>query len=145
MMKKLVCVVLLVAGVAMLDGCGLLSGKGSGGKGSGDKGWPHQIAGSYKGNILTGQTVWPGVTTFAVADDGAITGTYELDENGPAVTGELSDFRETGPLQLACKWKDKSGVGDFTLKFAEDLKSFKGSWSNDADENKTKNDWGGEK
>ena len=140
MKTKSACAMLLVAGLCMAQGCGLFSDKGSGGDG-----WTACITGTYKGDILTGKTVWPGATTFAVDDDGAITGTYELDENGTTVKGELSDFSETGPRQLACRWKDKSGVGDFTLTFSEDSKSFDGLWSNDADEKKTKHPWGGKK
>ena len=144
MKKKLAFVLLLAVPVVMAGGCGFFSDLFSTGE-KDPEGWPSQIAGSYKGDILTDQIVWPGTTTFAVDDDGAITGTYELEENGTTVTGELSDFRETGTRQLACRWKDKSGVGDFALTFAEDLKSFEGSWSNDADEKKTKHPWGGKK
>lgn len=129
MKTNLACVLLLVAAVVMAQGCGGTSG----------------IAGTYKGDILTGDIVWPGATTFKVAGDGEITGTYELDENGTTVTGELSHFSETGLNQYACRWKDKAGVGDFTLTFSDDLKSFEGFWSNDADANKTKHGWGGKK
>ena len=144
-MKKNLAFVLLLAGpVVMAGGCGFCSDLFSNGD-NGEESWTARVAGSYKGDILTGEIVWPGITTFAVDDDGAITGTYELDERGTTVKGELSDFRVTGPGQLACRWKDKSGVGDFTVTFSEDFKSFEGLWSNDADEKKTKHGWGGKK
>jgi len=110
-------------------------------KGQGAEGWVTRIAGTYKGGMWGGETRYPGTTTFSRDAKGALTGTYELDENGTAVPGTLSDFRVVGPRQLACRWKDKNGTGDLTITFTENLSQFDGLWTLDGAE--AKHRWNG--
>ena len=130
---------LLVAAVVLATGCDLFQGSGFQ---TGD-GWSSGIAGSYKGIIFSGQTEFPGTTTFKIDDKGVLTGTYELDDNGTTVTGTLSDFQDLGKRKLSCKWHDKNGTGDFILTFTEDLSSFDGTWNNDGQDSAS--GWNGKK
>jgi len=118
--------VIMLAATVLATGCQVFQG---GGAGAAD-GWTSNIAGSYKGIIYTGQTEYPGTTTFAMDDKGMLKGTYALDENGTTVPGTLTDFREVGPRKLTCTWHDKNGSGPFVLTFTEDLSAFDGLWSN---------------
>ena len=117
---------LLVAAVAFVTGCDTTTG---GGKEL--SGWQSKIAGSYKSAIFTGDIEYAGKTTFKTAG-GAISGTYELDDNGTKVTGTLTKITPDGDRKLKCRWKDTNGVGNFTLTFSADMSSFKGKWDNDA-------------
>ena len=76
--------------------------------------WESKIAGSYKGIIYSGETEFPGTTTFKVDAKGALSGTYELKEpDDTVVTGKLSDFRIVAKNKLECRWVDKNGEGTF--------------------------------
>jgi len=116
----------LAAAVVLAGGC-----QSTPTKGRGADSWMTQIAGSYKGGMWGGETRYPGTTTFSVDAKGAVKGTYELDENGTAVPGKLSDFRVVGPRQLACRWEDKNGEGDLNMTFTDDLSRFDGLWTLD--------------
>ncbi len=129
---------LMVAALTFVMGCDGL-GLGTTGKTSGEL---LKIDGTYKSEIFTGNTLFPGSTTFKTAG-GALSGAYELTAGGEKVVGTLSDFVATGKNALKCKWKDKDGVGNFTMVFSDDLSSFKGKWTNDA--NKAGGAWNGKK
>lgn len=105
--------------------------------------WESKIGGSYKGIIYTGQTEYPGTTTFQVDKKGGLSGTYELMDEGTKVTGKLSDFRIVAKNKLECKWVDTNGTGAFKVTFKDDLSSFKGTWNND--DNEEWSDWNGKK
>ena len=105
-------------------------------------GWPLEIGGTYKSQIYTGDIEFPGTTTFT-ANDGKLSGEYELTASGEKVTGTLSDFKTVNDNTLKCRWKDKDGVGNFTIKFAKDMSSFRGKWEND--ENDAAGNWNGKK
>ena len=126
---------LVVAGV-LAGGC-----QSTPTKGHGAEGWATQIAGTYKGGMWGGETKYPGTTTFSVGANGALKGTYELDENGTAVPGKLSNCRVVGPRQLACRWEDKNGAGDLAITFTENLSQFDGFWTLDGDPQKHR--WNG--
>ncbi len=128
----------LVAAVVLASGC-VSTPK----KGHGADSWAAHIAGSYKGGMWGGDTRYPGTTTFSVDAKGVLTGVYELDENGTAVPGKLSDFRVVGPRQLECKWEDKNGTGDLKMTFADNWSRFDGLWN--ADGTEEKNRWNGAK
>jgi hypothetical protein len=128
---------LMVAAVAFMMGCEATPGGGQKISSSSLK-----IAGTYKGAMFTGETEFPGSTTFK-AGGGKLSGTYELTAGGEKVTGTLSDFSSTGKNKFKCRWKDPNGVGDFNLTFSDDLSSFKGTWDNDA--NDAGGAWNGKK
>lgn len=129
---------LTVAALTFLMGCDGTSMGGS----QKISGWPLNIGGTYKSAIFTGETEFPGTTTFK-ASDGKLSGGYELTAGGEKVTGTLSDFAATGKNTLKCRWKDVNGVGNFTMTFSDDLASFKGKWDNDA--NDAAGAWNGKK
>jgi len=104
--------------------------------------WTANIAGDYKGTIFTGTIEYPGTTTFAF-EDGALVGTYELDDKGKTVTGTLTDIKKAGERQLTCIWNDQDRKGPFTLTFSEDFSSFEGQWANEGEE--PKHGWNGKK
>lgn len=110
-------------------------------EGHGADSWATQIAGSYKGGMWGGDTKFPGTTTFSVDAKGALKGAYELDENGTAVPGKLSDFRVVGPRQLQCRWEDKNGTGDLKMTFTDNLSRFDGLWT--ADGQQEQHRWNG--
>ena len=116
---------LLAAAIAFVMGCETTPGGGQ--KLSG---WQSKIAESYKSAIFTGETEFPGTTTFKTSG-GKLSGTYELTAGGEKVTGKLTKFTAVGDRKLKCRWEDPNGVGDFTLTFSPDLSSFKGEWEND--------------
>ena len=129
---------LMIAAITFVMGC---DGTTMGGSQK-ISGWPLKIGGAYKSAIFTGDTEFPGTTTFKTSG-GTLSGGYELTAGGEKVTGTLSDFAATGKNTLKCRWKDVNGVGNFTMTFSDDLASFKGKWDNDA--NDAGGAWNGKK
>jgi hypothetical protein len=139
-MKNALFTVLIVAAMTFVMGCGDSPENGTGQK---ITGWPLKIGGAYKGKVFAGAKInYPATTTFKTAD-GALSGAYELDDNGEKVTGTLSDFKPGAKNTLTCTWTDKNGSGGFTLTFSEDLSSFTGKWTNE--EGKGGGAWNGKK
>jgi len=130
--------VLMIAAITFVMGCGT-AGTGAPQEISG---WPLKIGGTYKSDIFTGKTKFPGSTTFKVSE-GKLSGGYELTADGKKVPGTLSNFAATGKNTLKCRWKDQNGVGDFTMVFSADLSSFKGKWTNE--KGKAGGAWNGKK
>ena len=117
---------LVTAAVALVMGCQTTPG--------GERklsSWQSKIAGSYTGAIFNGDDEFPAKTTFK-NDAGKLSGTYELDNAGLAITGTLSEFTVIGDRKLKCRWTDyANSEGNLNLTFSADMSSFKGHWDRD--------------
>ncbi|MFH0980625.1 MAG: hypothetical protein V2A79_03685 [Planctomycetota bacterium] len=90
--------------------------------------WLDRVVGTYRGSMTSGPGTSPVTTVFTKSADGALTGRYEIAQDGKVVTGKLSDIQATGVATLRCKWQDNFGQGALTLSFTEDAGKFEGTW-----------------
>lgn len=96
----------------------------------GTDGWIGEIAGEYRGALLTGNDFAPVVSTLRIQSDATIVGHYVFVEpSGKTVGGELTDCAPMPSRELVCRWHDEYGTGWLVLTFDKSLKSFRGRWS----------------
>ncbi len=142
MKTNAVFVLLLVAAVVLVGACEPEAKPKPKGPAAAAK-WESKIAGSYKGAIYSGATEYFGTTRFKVDKKGALSGTYELMDEGTKITGKLSGFSIVAKNKLECKWVDSNGEGAFKVTFKDDLASFEGTWNLDGTD--AWSDWNGKK
>jgi len=88
-----------------------------------------RIRGTYQSEIWYKHDPMAGSTTFSLNSAGGVVGNYDFFHNGATQTGKLFDCKEKSKAKLSCTWEDRYGVGDITLTFSKDQKSFKGFWN----------------
>ena len=98
-----------------------------------DPQWVTRLAGQYEGELASNGKYLPVSTFLKVGQANSLTGYYVFIEPGnKRVSGELTECAPRPPFELACQWHDPYGSGRVVFTFAKDLRSFKGRWSDPA-------------
>lgn len=98
-----------------------------------DPQWTSKLNGHYEGELVSNGNFLPVSTFLKPGQSSGPTGYYVFIEPGnKQVSGELTDCTPKPSLELACQWHDPYGSGRVVFTFAQDLRSFKGRWSNAA-------------
>jgi hypothetical protein len=93
--------------------------------------WVEESLGVYQSQIWSGGGVLSGTTEFQATEDGAVAGSYTMNEFGTVVPGTLSECEAIQPRVMRCIWNDEYGTGIFEATFSEDFSSFDGYWGAD--------------
>ena len=101
------------------------------------------IAGVYKGSLLSNGDMLPVTTHFNRTDQGELTGTYELTEEDGLEVGKLKNINVRDDFFATMTWEDKYGEGTLIILFSEDYLRFKGFWGDNG--NPIALDWDGVK
>ncbi len=88
--------------------------------------WLQEISGVYEGKVYSSGSTVRIVTTFVVDRDGAVHGKYNFFEGGKKIPGKLYQCEANIMGEIACKWKDKYGIGHLKVKFSKELIQFHG-------------------
>lgn len=97
------------------------------------------IAGSYRGEVLSGQKMAAATTTFSQLDDDQLLGAYVIESKDGDLVGTLSSFVWETRYVLECKWTDKNGSGYLRMLFSANYAMFFGFWG--MEEGETNGPW----
>ena len=101
------------------------------------------ISGVFEGNLLSNQKLLPVETRFNLTDQGNLTGTYVMTEEGGTETGKFKNIKLDSDYSLTMTWVDKYGEGTLRVLFSEDYSTFKGFWGDSV--NSIGLDWDGDR
>jgi len=92
--------------------------------------WWQSVLGPYQGPVMNGGKLQQLDTEFFTDAAGNLVGRYHV-EDEPPFDGELTDFRQEGPLAGSFTWHDRFGEGSVHVEFDPDRGRFTGSWGED--------------
>ncbi len=97
-----------------------------------DRWWLKLDGANYQGQMWSGGLLVD-VNTRWQPHGQSLRGEYVFVDDGATLPGLLSECESPGELQLRCRWRDTFGAGYMHVSFTQDLTSFEGHWSPEAE------------